>query len=61
MVTHQGIVVVKAGRRFLRHASRHFGGKVTDTPLNAYLRTLGGYEKWPALGISVFLPQKPSI
>lgn len=64
MTSHQGIVVVKRegkkDRRYLRHASRHFGGKVGDMPLSSYLATLETYEKWPALGIRVFLPQTPN-
>lgn len=63
MTSHQGIVVVKRegkkDRRYMRHASRHFGGKVGDMTLSSYLATLEKYEKWPALGIRVFLPQAP--
>jgi len=63
MTSHQGIVIVKKEgkreRRYIRHASRHFGGKVGDMTLSSYLSTLETYEKWPALGIRVFLPVKP--
>ncbi|MBI5528205.1 MAG: DUF1460 domain-containing protein [Deltaproteobacteria bacterium] len=63
MTTHQGIVVVKKEgkkeRRYIRHASRHFGGKVTDMTLSSFLSTLEKYEKWPALGIRVFVPRRP--
>jgi hypothetical protein len=63
MITHQGLVVIKESKgkslRYLRHASRHFGGVVSDMPLAAYLNTVKDYENWPALGISVFLPSKP--
>jgi hypothetical protein len=63
MTSHQGVVVVKKEgkreRRYIRHASRHFGGKVGDMTLSSYLATLEKYETWPALGIRVFLPSKP--
>lgn len=63
MTSHQGIVVIKKEgkreRRYIRHASRHFGGKVADMTLSSYLGTLEKYETWPALGIRVFLPMTP--
>jgi hypothetical protein len=63
MITHQGLVVVKEVKgkslHYIRHASRHFGGVVSDMPLATYLNTVKDYENWPALGISVFLPLKP--
>jgi hypothetical protein len=65
MTTHQGIVIVKKEgkkeRRYIRHASRHFGGKVTEMSLSSYLSTLEKYEKWPALGVNVLIPLNPLL
>jgi len=54
VTTHMGIVVNKGKKKYLRHSSRHFGGKVTDTPLNAYFSTFEKYENWEALGIAIY-------
>ncbi|MCX7958093.1 MAG: DUF1460 domain-containing protein [Deltaproteobacteria bacterium] len=54
VTTHMGIVIKKGNKKYLRHSSRHFGGKVTDTPLNAYFSTFEKYEKWEALGIAIY-------
>jgi hypothetical protein len=55
-VSHQGIVVVKGRRRFLRHASSgpRFR-RVIDYPLRAYLRFSRRYfkDRWPVLGVNV--------
>ncbi|MFA6034526.1 MAG: hypothetical protein WC889_16630, partial [Myxococcota bacterium] len=62
-ITHMGVVVVRVEggqeRRYLRHASRHFGGRVTETPLSSYILSMNAYEAWPALGINVLMPQQP--
>lgn len=54
VTTHIGIVVIKGNKKYLRHASRHFGRKVTDTPLGMYFSTFEKYENWEALGIAIY-------
>ncbi|MCX7945138.1 MAG: DUF1460 domain-containing protein [Deltaproteobacteria bacterium] len=54
VTTHIGIVVEKGNKKYLRHSSRHFGAKVTDTPLGAYFSTLDKYENWEALGVALY-------
>jgi D-alanyl-D-alanine carboxypeptidase/D-alanyl-D-alanine-endopeptidase (penicillin-binding protein 4) len=55
-VSHQGIVVVKNGRRYLRHASSgpRFR-RVIDYSLRGYFRFSRRYfrERWPVLGVNV--------
>jgi D-alanyl-D-alanine carboxypeptidase/D-alanyl-D-alanine-endopeptidase (penicillin-binding protein 4) len=55
-ITHQGLVVMKNGRRYLRHASSgpRFR-RVIDYPLRAYFRFSRSYfrERWPVLGVNV--------
>jgi hypothetical protein len=55
-VSHQGIVVVRGGRRFLRHASSgpRFR-RVIDYPLRAYFRFSQRYfqNRWKVLGVNV--------
>lgn len=55
-VSHQGIVVVKNGRRYLRHASSgpRFR-RVIDYPLRGYLRFSRRYfrDRWPVLGVNL--------
>jgi D-alanyl-D-alanine carboxypeptidase/D-alanyl-D-alanine-endopeptidase (penicillin-binding protein 4) len=52
--THLGIVVKKKNGLYFRHSSRHFGGKVVDTPLVTYFSTFEKYENWKVLGIGVY-------
>ncbi len=54
LTTHLGMVIKKGNKKFLRHSSRHFGGKVTDTSLKAYFSTFEKYENWKALGIAIY-------
>jgi hypothetical protein len=54
LTTHIGMVVKKGNKKFLRHSSRHFGHKVTDTSLKAYFSTFEKYENWKALGIAIY-------
>lgn len=52
-VSHQGLVVVRRGRRFLRHAARAGYGRVVDELLDTFLRRNQAYRKWPVVGINL--------
>jgi len=54
-VTHQGLVVVKNGRRYLRHASGPPFKRVVDFPLKKYFQFCKRYFKnrWPVAGVNV--------
>jgi hypothetical protein len=57
-VSHQGIVVVKRKRRYLRHAGRAGYGKVVDELLDTFLRRNLVYRKWPVEGINLLRVKK---
>ena len=60
-ISHQGIVIKKGRRRFLRHASSgpRFR-RVIDYPLASYFRFSKRYFKtrWPVMGVNVQLPTR---
>lgn len=57
-ISHQGIVVVKRKRRYLRHAGRAGYGKVVDELLETFLRRNQAYRKWPVEGINLLRVRK---
>jgi hypothetical protein len=57
-ISHQGIVVVRRGRRYLRHAARAGYGKVVDELLDTFLRRNLAYRKWPVEGINLLRVKK---
>jgi len=52
-VSHQGLVVVRRGRRYLRHAARAGYGRVVDELLDTFLGRNQAYRKWPVVGINL--------
>ncbi len=52
-VTHQGLVVVRGGRRYLRHAARAGYCRVVDELLDTFLRRNQAYQKWPVAGVNL--------
>lgn len=52
-ITHQGLVVVRKGRRYLRHAARAGYKRVVDELLDTFLRRNQAYKKWPVAGINL--------
>ena len=52
-VTHQGLVVVRGGRRYLRHAARAGYQRVVDELLETFLRRNSAYKKWPVAGVNL--------
>ncbi len=52
LVSHQGLVVVKRGRRYLRHAARAGYGRVVDELLSTFLRRNRAYTKWTVSGFN---------
>jgi hypothetical protein len=52
-VSHQGLVVVRRGRRYLRHAARAGYGRVVDELLDTFLRRNQAYRKWPVSGVNL--------
>jgi hypothetical protein len=52
-ITHQGLVVVSKGKRYLRHAARAGYQRVVDEPLDTFLSRNQAYRKWPVQGINL--------
>jgi hypothetical protein len=52
-ITHQGLVVVRKGKRYLRHAARAGYKRVVDELLDTFLRRNQAYRKWPVEGINL--------
>ena len=50
-VSHQGIVVEKDGRRFLRHAADRGHHHVVDEPLDRFFARIVQYARWPVTGV----------
>ena len=50
-VSHQGIVIVKQGRRYLRHAADRMYHSVVDEPLERFVDRMSAYKRWPVAGI----------
>lgn len=60
-VSHQGLVVVRRGRRYLRHAARAGYGRVVDELLDTFLRRNQAYRKWPVAGINLQRLVEPRV
>lgn len=58
-VSHQGLIVRRAGKTYLRHAARAGYNRVIDEPLLRHLDRAAAYNKWPVTGINVLMPRVP--
>ncbi len=52
VITHQGLIVVRGKKRYVRHAST-YAKKVIDEPLTRMLRRYAKPKKWPIVGINL--------
>jgi hypothetical protein len=50
-VSHQGIVIEKDGKRFLRHAADRSHHHVVDEPLDRFFARVQRYARWPVAGV----------
>ena len=50
-VSHQGLVIEKDGRLYLRHAAQRLYHSVVDEPLDAFFARMEKYKKWPVHGV----------
>lgn len=58
-VSHQGLLVKKRGKMYMRHAISKGLDRVVDEELRGYLTRIGRYGKWPVTGIHLLQPQMP--
>ena len=50
-VSHQGIVIVKGGRRHQRRAADRMYHSVVDERLDRFVDRMSAYKRWPVAGI----------
>lgn len=58
-VSHQGLVVEKGGKLYLRHAANKVYARVVDEPLGQFLARNAKYKKWPVTGVHLARVQEP--
>lgn len=59
-VSHQGLVIEKNGKRYLRHAADRMYHSVVDEPLDHFFSRMQKYRKWPVSGVHVTRIVRPS-
>lgn len=59
-VSHQGIVIEKDGKRFLRHAADRMYHSVVDEPLDRFFSRMQQYKKWPVTGVNLTRATAPA-
>jgi hypothetical protein len=52
-VSHQGLVIDKGGKKFLRHAADRMHHSVVDEPLERFFSRMQKYGKWPVTGVNL--------
>jgi len=58
-VSHQGLVIEKNGKLYLRHAAQRLYHSVVDEPLDAFFARMEKYKKWPVHGVHLTQVQVP--
>lgn len=58
-VSHQGLVVEKNGRLFLRHAADRMYHAVVDEPLDRFFHRMQQYRRWPVVGVHLLRIEQP--
>lgn len=50
-ISHQGIVIDKGGKRYLRHAADRMYHSVVDEPIDRFFYRMQQYKQWPVAGV----------
>lgn len=50
-VSHQGLVLERDGKKFMRHAADRMHHRVVDEPLDRFFSRMKQYGKWPVAGV----------
>lgn len=58
-VSHQGLVIEKGGRLYLRHAADRMFHAVVDEPLEKFFARMQKYGKWPVAGVNLQRVREP--
>src|SRR5690606_5638563 len=59
-VSHQGLVIAKKGKLYLRHAADRMFHSVVDEPLDHFFLRMQKYKKWPVAGVNLARLQEPA-
>ena len=59
-VSHQGLVLDKGGKLFLRHAADRMYHSVVDEPLDHFFARMQQYQKWPVVGVHLTRVRAPA-
>jgi hypothetical protein len=59
-VSHQGLVIEKKGKRYLRHAADRMFHSVVDEPLDHFFLRMQKYKKWPVKGVNLQEVREPA-
>jgi hypothetical protein len=59
-ITHLGFIVHREGQVYLRHAAKSVFARVIDEELGRFLARNAKYDKFPVVGLSLYLPTDPS-
>jgi Protein of unknown function (DUF1460) len=52
-VSHQGLVIDKGGKKYLRHAADRMHHSVVDEPIERFFSRMQKYGKWPVTGVNL--------
>lgn len=58
-VSHQGLVIEKGGKLYLRHAADRMFHSVVDEPLDHFFLRMQKYKKWPVAGVNLARLKEP--
>jgi hypothetical protein len=58
-VSHQGLVIRKEERLYLRHAADRMYHAVVDEPLEKFFSRMMAYRKWPVAGVHLLSIREP--
>lgn len=58
-VSHQGLVIEKGGKLYLRHAADRMFHSVVDEPLDHFFSRMQKYKKWPVAGVNLARVKEP--
>jgi hypothetical protein len=59
-VSHQGIVIEKGGKRYVRHAADRMFHRVVDEEIGHFFDRMSKYKKWPITGFHLARIEAPA-
>lgn len=59
-VSHQGLIIERDGKQFIRHAADRMYHRVVDEPLDYFFHRMQQYKKWPVAGVNLVAVREPT-